>query len=57
VCIYFPEHGTFRFILPNLTIFNQRQLQWALRQKYPGAFDLKSLNGSQPARISAAGQN
>ncbi|HEV8073304.1 MAG TPA: hypothetical protein VGP21_04150 [Opitutaceae bacterium] len=57
VCIYFPEHGTFPFILPNLTIFNLRQLQWAIRQKYPGAYDLKSLNYPEPGHVSAGAQN
>ncbi|HXB01727.1 MAG TPA: hypothetical protein VNV15_02780 [Opitutaceae bacterium] len=57
VCIYFPEHGTFPFNLPNLTIFNLQQLQWAIRRVYPGAYDLKSLNYPQPGHVSADGQN
>ncbi len=57
VCIYFPERGTFPFILPNLTIFNLRQLQWAIRKDYPGAFDLESRNYPQPGHVSADAQN
>ncbi|HXC02373.1 MAG TPA: hypothetical protein VNU49_06950 [Opitutaceae bacterium] len=57
VCIYFPEHGTFPFNLPNLTLFNLQQLQWAIRKVYPGAFDLKSLNYPAPGHVSADAQN
>jgi trehalose utilization protein len=57
VCIYFPEHGTYPFNFPNLTIYNLPQLQWAIRKVYPGAFDLKSLNDSPAAPVSADAQN
>jgi hypothetical protein len=57
VCIYFPERGTYPFILLHVTVFNLRQLQQAFRKVYPGAFDLKSLNYPEPAPVSAAGQN
>jgi hypothetical protein len=57
VCIYFPGEGTYRYIFPNLTVVNMRQIQWAIRQEFPGASDVHSLNNPSPAPVSAAGQN
>jgi hypothetical protein len=57
VCVYFPERGTYPFILPHVTVLNLRQLQPAFRRVYPGAFDLKSLNYPQAAPVSADAQN
>ncbi len=57
VCVYFPERGTYPFILQNRSIFNLRQLQQAFRKVYPGAFALQSLNYPEPAPVSADAQN
>jgi hypothetical protein len=57
VCVYFPERGTYPFLLLYRSILNLRQLQQAFRKVYPGAFDLKSLNYAEPAPVSADAQN
>ncbi len=57
MCVYFPERGTYPFILQNRSIFTLRQLQQAFRKVYPGAFALQSLNYPEPAPVSAARQN
>lgn len=51
VCVYFPERGTYPFILGQRSILNLWQLRYAFDRVYPGASSLKSLNyGTPPAQ-------
>ena len=48
VCVYFPERGTYPFILAQRSILNLWQLRYAFERVYPGASSLKSLNYGAP---------
>lgn len=48
VCAYFPERGTYPFILAQRSILNLWQLRYAFNRVYPGASSLKSLNYGAP---------